>query len=65
MSAVILGNMVFWDIPCSLIVPSLKDPLMLGHHVIMMCVGSFEYAQDTLIPYCIELHVPEVAYIPE
>ena len=38
MSAVILGEMVFWDIPCSLLVPSLKDPLMLGHHIVMTSV---------------------------
>ena len=57
MSAVIFGNMVFWDIPCSLIVPSLKDPLMLGHHVIMMYTTLSAYAKDVLLPCRIELQL--------
>ena len=26
--AVVLGELVLWDIPCGLLVPSLRDPLM-------------------------------------
>lgn len=40
LSATVLGMMVFWDIPCSIVVPALQDTLMLGHHIGMCFVAG-------------------------
>uniref|UniRef100_A0A7S4HL97 TLC domain-containing protein n=1 Tax=Prymnesium polylepis TaxID=72548 RepID=A0A7S4HL97_9EUKA len=33
LSAVILGELVIWDFPCSLFIKKLQEPVMLAHHV--------------------------------
>lgn len=62
--AVVVGELVLWDIPCALIVPSLQDPLMLGHHVVMAAVA---YVSAFHIPsaYCLFFFgVVELSSIP-
>jgi hypothetical protein len=39
-AAWVWGMMLFWDIPCSFVVPALQDTLMLAHHVGMMFVAG-------------------------
>merc|ERR1719201_1052877 len=36
---IVVGALVFWDIPCALLIPSMKDPIMLAHHVGMAVVA--------------------------
>ena len=40
MSEVVYGMMLFWDIPLSLVVPSLQDNIMLMHHIGMCFVSA-------------------------
>jgi len=39
MAKIIFATQVFWDIPTGLLVPSLREPLMLAHHVGMMSIA--------------------------
>lgn len=48
LAQVVMGAMLFWDIPCGLLIRSLREPLMLLHHV-----GMAYVAQAALWPiYC-------------
>ena len=37
----LLGMMIFWDIPCSLLVTSLKSHIVLAHHIVVALGGFF------------------------
>lgn len=35
LSATLLGMLLLWDLPCSILIPKLRNPVMFGHHVAM------------------------------
>jgi hypothetical protein len=47
LAQLVYGELLLWDIPCGLLVPSLREPLMLAHHFGMAAV-----AYATLSPLC-------------
>jgi hypothetical protein len=63
-SALVLGELLLWDIPCGLLISSLRDPLMLTHHVVMALVA---YIGAFRVPsyYCLFFFgVVELSSIP-
>jgi len=65
LAAVALGELVIWDIPTgTVLVPELRDALMLGHHVLMALVA---YIGAVLLPseyYLFYFGVVECSSIP-
>jgi hypothetical protein len=42
-SEIVFGMMLFWDIPLSLVVPSMQDNIMLLHHIGMCFVSAVSF----------------------
>ena len=54
MSQMVLGMMVFWDIPTGLLVQSLREPLMVAHHfgmALTAMLGLSYYSYHALFFY--------------
>ncbi len=65
LSAIAFGELVLWDIPCgTILVPSLRDPLMFGHHVAMAWVAYIGFAHLPSHYYLFFMGVTELSSIP-
>lgn len=64
LSAVLLGMLLLWDLPCSVIIPKLRNPVMFGHHL-AMAVTTFLAVIHLPMHYgFFYLGVSEVSSIP-
>lgn len=50
-ASILVGMMVFWDIPSCIFISSLKSPLMLAHHVAVAIGGIFVTTTPYLLFY--------------
>uniref|UniRef100_A0A7S1UV81 TLC domain-containing protein n=1 Tax=Grammatophora oceanica TaxID=210454 RepID=A0A7S1UV81_9STRA len=50
LSKIVIGGMLFWDIPVGLVSDGLGDPIMLAHHVGLLLVASLTYGVHTSQP---------------
>jgi hypothetical protein len=49
---IVLGELIFWDIPTGLAVQRLRDPLMLAHHFGMAYVAFASLGASSGPPFC-------------
>jgi hypothetical protein len=40
LSAMLLGELLLWDFPCSLFIPKLQVPVIIGHHVGLLATAA-------------------------
>ena len=48
LSQVVLGELILWDTPVGLIVPSLRIPEMLAHHILMAGVAYLSFTHGVM-----------------
>lgn len=65
LARLILGSQLLWDIPAGLLVPSLRQPAMLAHHVIMCTLSYLALDAPAFLYYAVfYFGVVEISSVP-